>query len=175
MWRFVPVLLLFGVIGFMTAYPLGQIFINSFRITRPGEPVVWGLQGWETAFTDPAITLALGNTFFLASVRTAITVGLAIFFAWVVTRTDTPFKGFIEFMLWLGYFFPTLPMTVGWMLLLDPDYGLLNKFLMGVFHLSNSPFNIYSYWGIIWAHLAFSTSIRFLLITPAFRAMDAAL
>jgi iron(III) transport system permease protein len=38
-----------------------------------------------------------------------------------------------------------------------------------------SPFNIYSYEGIIWAHLAGSTSIRFLLITPAFRTMDAAL
>ena len=174
-WRFVPILLLFGVIGFMTVYPLGQIFVNSFRITRPGEPVSWGLDGWETAFTDPAIILALGNTFLLALVRTAVTVGIAIFFAWVVTRTDTPFKGFIEFMLWLGYFIPTLPMTVGWMLLLDPDYGLLNKFLIAVFHLSKAPFNIYSYWGIIWAHLAFSTSIRFLLITPAFRVMDAAL
>ena len=174
-WRVLLIVLLFAVIGFMTAYPVGQIFINSFRITRPGETASWGLQGWETAFSDSSVILALGNTFFLASVRTAISVGLAIFFAWVITRTDTPFKGFIEFMLWLGYFFPTLPMTMGWILLLDPDYGLINKFLKAVFHLVNSPFNIYSYSGIIWAHLAYSTCIRFLLITPAFRTMDAAL
>jgi iron(III) transport system permease protein len=171
----VLIVLLFATIGFMTAYPVGQIFINSFRVTRPGETASWGLQGWQTAFSDPSIFLALGNTFVLASVRTAISVGLAIFFAWVITRTDTPFKGFIEFMLWLGYFFPTLPMTMGWILLLDPDYGLINKFLQGVFHLASSPFNIYSYSGIIWAHLAYSTCIRFLLITPAFRTMDAAL
>jgi iron(III) transport system permease protein len=46
---------------------------------------------------------------------------------------------------------------------------------MKVFALSQPPFDIYSYWGIIWCHLAFSTSVRFLLMTPAFTAMDAAL
>jgi iron(III) transport system permease protein len=107
--------------------------------------------------------------------RVAITSGLAIFFAWVVTRTDTPLKGFIETMLWLGFFLPLLPMTMGWILLLDPHSGLINKFFMGIFGLSEAPFNIYSFWGIIWCHLAFSTSVRFMLMTPAFSAMDAAL
>jgi iron(III) transport system permease protein len=46
---------------------------------------------------------------------------------------------------------------------------------MFTFGLSQPLFDIYSYWGIIWCHLAFSTSVRFLLMTPAFRAMDAAL
>jgi iron(III) transport system permease protein len=60
-------------------------------------------------------------------------------------------------------------------LLLDPYYGLINKSLMAVFALSQPPFDVYSYWGIIWCHLAFSSSVRFLLMTPAFRTMDAAL
>ena len=54
-------------------------------------------------------------------------------------------------------------------------YGLINKFLMYLVGLSQPPFDVYSYWGIIWCHLAFSTSVRFLLMTPAFTAMDAAL
>ena len=66
-------------------------------------------------------------------------------------------------------------MTLGWVLLLDPHYGLINKLLMHVFQLSAAPFNLYSYWGIVWCHLAFSTSVRFLLMTPAFKTMDAAL
>jgi iron(III) transport system permease protein len=111
----------------------------------------------------------------LAFARVTITSGLAIFFAWVVTRTDTPLKGFIEMSLWLGFFLPLLPMTMGWILLLDPHYGLINKFLTSLFALSESPLNIYSYWGIVWCHLAFSTSVRFMLMTPAFSAMDAAL
>jgi len=64
---------------------------------------------------------------------------------------------------------------MGWILLLDPHYGILNKFLIKTFNLSATPFNVYSYWGLVWRHLAYSSSIRFLLITPAFRTMDAAL
>jgi iron(III) transport system permease protein len=64
---------------------------------------------------------------------------------------------------------------MGWILLLDPQYGLINKWLVGLFGLAEAPFNIYSYWGIVWCHLAFSTSVRFMLMTPAFSAMDAAM
>jgi iron(III) transport system permease protein len=66
-------------------------------------------------------------------------------------------------------------MTLGWVLLLDPNYGIVNRLLVDWLGLSTGPFNIYSYGGIIWVHLAFSTCVRFMLLTPAFRALDAAL
>lgn len=172
--RWVLLGLLFAIVAFMTAYPTLLMFISSFQVNRPGQPVVWGLDAWRAALGDPSLVAALGNTFLLAGIRTAIVTGVAIFFAWVVTRTDTPCKGLIEFMLWLGFFFPQLPMAMGWILLLDPQYGLLNSLVKTVFGVPG-PFDIYGYGGIIWAHLAYGASIRFLLITPAFRAMDAAL
>jgi iron(III) transport system permease protein len=174
-WTWIPLTLLVGLLILILAYPLALLFVKSFVISRPGQPTVWAVNGWVEAFTDVNLAIAIGNTFYLAFVRVIITSVLAIFFAWVVTRTDTPLKGFIEVALWLGFFLPLLPMTMGWILLLDPYYGLINKFLMKVFALSQPPFDIYSYWGIIWCHLAFSTSVRFLLMTPAFTAMDAAL
>ena len=168
-------LLLIGLVASISAYPVCLIFLNSFILSRPGLPTTWGLEGWVGAFNDRALLSALVNTFSLATVRIVITSILAIFFAWVVTRTDTPFKGFLEVTLWLGFFLPLLPMTMGWILLLDPHYGLLNKLLKRILNVSAAPFNIFSYWGIIWCHLAFSTSVRFLLMTPAFKTMDAAL
>ena len=174
-WRSLLSLGLIGLLILILAYPIGLLFVKSFVASRPGQATVWTIDGWVEAFGDAALPIALGNTFFLAVMRVAITTGLAIFFAWVVTRTDTPFKGFVEVMLWLGFFLPLLPMTMGWILLLDPHYGLINKFLVRFFGLAEAPFNIYSYWGIIWCHVAFSTSVRFLLMTPAFSAMDAAL
>jgi len=174
-WRWLPMTLLAAVLVAILAYPLALLFIKSFAISRPGQPTVWGLGGWAAAFGDVNLAVAIGNTFYLGFVRVTLTSVLAIFFAWVVTRTDTPLKGFIEVTLWLGFFLPLLPMTMGWILLLDPYYGLLNKLLMYLFALSQPPFDVYSYWGIIWCHLAFSTSVRFLLMTPAFTAMDAAL
>lgn len=174
-WTKLLLFLFVGFLGLLLAYPVGLIFIKSFVINRPGYPTVWSAQGWITAFDDPNLAWVVGNSFILAFARVMLSTCLAIFFAWVVTRTDTPFKLWIEFMLWLGFFLPLLPMTMGWILLLDPHYGLINKFLAEFLSLSAPPFNIFSYWGIVWCHLAFSTSIRFLLLAPAFRAIDAAL
>ncbi|MGZ8426603.1 MAG: ABC transporter permease [Candidatus Binatia bacterium] len=174
-WSSIGALLLIGVLVVLLAYPMGLLFLKSFISSRPGQPAVWTIQGWIEAFGDAKLPIALGNTFLLAALRVVVTTALAIFFAWVVTRTDTPFKGFIELALWLGFFLPLLPVTMGWILLLDPQYGLINKWLVTLFGLAEAPFNIYSYWGIIWCHLAFSTSVRFMLMTPAFSAMDAAM
>ncbi|HXV48625.1 MAG TPA: iron ABC transporter permease [Candidatus Binatia bacterium] len=174
-WTSVPVLLLVGILIVILAYPLVLLFLKSFAESRPGQETVWGFGGWIAAYTDANLPIAIGNTFFLALARIVITSVLAIFFAWVVTRTDTPFKGFIEFALWLGFFLPLLPMTLGWILLLDPHNGLVNKFFSAAFGFAGPLFDIYSYWGIVWCHLAFSTSVRFILITPSFKAMDAAL
>ena len=174
-WSLIGALLLIGVLVLLLAYPMVLLFLKSFIVSRPGQPAVWTIQGWVAAFGDAKLPIALGNTFLLAALRVVVTTALAIFFAWVVSRTDTPFKGFIEMALWLGFFLPLLPVTMGWILLLDPQYGLINKWLVGLFGLAEAPFNIYSYWGIVWCHLAFSTSVRFMLMTPAFSAMDAAM
>ena len=173
--RVILLLVMVGVVGFFTAYPVSLLLINSFQVSAPGDAVQWSLGGWKAAFGDESLVKAFGNTLLLGSIRTAITTGLAIYFAWVVTRTNTPMRGFIEFMMWLGFFLPAIPMTMGWILLLDPFSGVLNTFIRDTLGFPSSPFNIYSYGGIVWAHVAFSTSIRFLLLTPAFRSMDAAL
>ena len=117
-WAWIPLTALVGFSIVMLAYPLALLFVKSFVVTRPGEPTVWAVKGWFEAFTDGNLAVAIGNTFYLAFLRVVITTVLAIFFAWVVTRTDTPLKGFIEVTLWLGFFLPLLPMTMGWILLL---------------------------------------------------------
>lgn len=167
--------LVLGVVVLAMAYPVILIFIKSFAVNQPGQPPAWGLGGWFTAFNDRNLPSAMSNTLSLAAIRVVVSTVLALFFAWVVTRTNTPLKNFIEFMLWLGFFLPLLPMTIGWILLLDQQHGLLNKLLIYVFGMEKGLFDPFSYWGIVWCHLAFSTSIRFLLMTPAFRTMDASL
>jgi iron(III) transport system permease protein len=167
--------LLIAVVACFTAYPICLLFVGSFQVNPLGQPIAWGLEGWRMAFSDAAVPKALWNTFLLGSARVAITTVFSVFLAWVITRTDTPGRSFIEFMLWLGFFLPLLPMTLGWILLLDPNYGLINKLAVDWLGFSRGPFNIYSYGGIIWAHLAFTTCVRCILLTPAFKALDATL
>ena len=163
------------VVGFLVLTPLALMILNSFQIARPGQPIVWGLEGWVKAFTTPGIVKAMSNTFTLAITRQAIALFIGAFFAWLIARTDLPMKGLLEFFFWLSFFLPALPETMGWILLLDPKYGLLNQGLVGLGVVNQSLFNIYSFWGIVWAHMGGSVSVKVMLLAPAFRNLDAAL
>jgi iron(III) transport system permease protein len=163
------------VVGFLVLTPLALMILNSFQIARPGQPIVWGLDGWVKAFSTPGIIKAITNTFTLAITRQAIALFVGAFFAWLIARTDLPMKGLLEFFFWLSFFLPALPETMGWILLLDPKYGLLNQGLIGLGVVNQSMFNIYSFWGIVWAHMGGTVSVKVMLLAPAFRNLDAAL
>jgi iron(III) transport system permease protein len=169
-----PMILLIVVVAFLVVTPLFLMILNSFQTARPGQPIVWGLEGWGKAFSTPGIVKAMTNTFTLAITRQAIALLIGAFFAWLVARTDIPMKGTLEFFFWLSFFLPALPETMGWILLLDPKYGLLNQGLMSL-GLSQPLFNIYSFWGIVWAHMGGTVSVKVMLLAPAFRNLDAAL
>ena len=170
-----PMTFLLLVVGFLVLTPLILMIINSFQIARPGQPIVWGLDGWVKAFSTPGIIKAMTNTFTLAITRQAIALLVGAFFAWLIARTDLPMKGLLEFFFWLSFFLPALPETMGWILLLDPKYGLLNQGLIGLGVVNQSLFNIYSFWGIVWAHMGGTVSVKVMLLAPAFRNLDAAL
>jgi iron(III) transport system permease protein len=176
-WRIpsLPMALLLLVVGFLVLTPLGLMIFNSFQTARPGEPIVYGIDGWIKAFTTPGIVNAMSNTFALALTRQAIALFIGAFFAWLIARSDIPMKGFLEFLFWLSFFLPALPETMGWILFLDPKYGLLNQGLMALGVVSQPLFNIYSFWGIVWAHLGGTVSVKVMLLAPAFRNLDAAL
>jgi iron(III) transport system permease protein len=170
-----PMTTLLLVVGFLVLTPLALMILNSFQIARPGQPIVWGLDGWVKAFSTPGIIKAITNTFTLAITRQAIALFIGAFFAWLIARTDLPMKGLLEFFFWLSFFLPALPETMGWILLLDPKYGLLNQGLIGLGVVNQSLFNIYSFWGIVWAHMGGTVSVKVMLLAPAFRNLDAAL
>src|SRR4029453_6249273 len=169
-----PVALLIIVVAFLVLTPLFLMILNSFQTARPGQPIIWGIDGWIKAFSTPGIVKAMTNTFTLAITRQAIALLIGAFFAWLVPRTDFPMKGTLDFFFWFLFFLPALPETMGWILLLDPKYGLLNQGLISLGVVSQPLFNIYSFWGIVWAHMGGTVSVKVMLLAPAFRNLDAA-
>lgn len=167
--------LLLALVAFAVLVPLGILIVNSFQVAKPGAAVVFGLEGWREAFTSPGILSAVEYTFSLAIIRQMIALFVGIILAWLIARTDLPAKGWLEFTFWLSFFFPALPLTLGWILLLDPKFGLLNEWLLKLPFVHEPPFNIYSFWGIIWAHMTGSIGVKVLLLTPAFRNLNAEL
>ena len=173
-----PVLMLGTVliVGVLTAYPLLLILLQSVRTGIPGQASTWSLESYMRVFSDPSLLGSISSTFAIAIPTVAISTVLAIVFSWLVTRTDLPYKRTIEVLLWAGILVPSTTQALGWILLLDPHYGLLNEAATTILpFLHSGPFNAYSYPSIIWANLAPATAFRFLLIAPAFRNLDASL
>ncbi len=168
--------LFLAIVCFLVLAPLIWTVFSSFVISKPWEPIVHGIDGWKEAFNSPGILKSIYNTFALAIVRQLIALVLGILMAWLLSRTDLPMKGGMEFMFWLSFFMPALPITMGWILAFDPKVGLVNAWLGTLPFIDRPVFNIYSFWGIVWAHLTATTlGVKVMLLTPAFRNMDAAL
>lgn len=163
--------LVFGV-GFVTLVPLGFLVLNSFNTSQLGQEISWGLEGWRQAFGAPQTVSALMYSFLL-STRTFVGIAVAFLISWLLVRARIPAFSFIEFSLWMAWFLPPLSVTIGWIALLDPQYGLVNKLLASMLPFP-AKLNIYSFSGIFWVHLTLLTvPVMTILLTPALRQMDA--
>jgi iron(III) transport system permease protein len=167
---------LIGFMGFYVLYPLALILINSFNTATIAEPPVYGLKAWKEAFAEPGIWRSLLNSVKIGIALQVVALPMGIFVSWLLARTNIYFANAFEFGFWVSFFLPNLATTFGWMLLLDPSTGLINNWLRNAPFLGGLNFDIYSFWGIVWAHLmANAVSTKVMLMTPAFRRMDASM
>jgi iron(III) transport system permease protein len=163
------------LVGLLVVYPVVLLFFNSFQVGQFGTPTHFGLDNWTAALRSPKVLETLKNTFTLSVARQGIAIVIGVLVAWVLARTDLPGRNWLEFAFWVAVFLPTLTVTLGWIMVFDSFNGLANqlwKFVFGV----QGPFNIFSWWGIVWVHLVTGTiPLKVMLLTPAFRNMDATL
>jgi iron(III) transport system permease protein len=168
--------LFLALVGFLVFTPMLFLLYGSIEAVGPDGRTVYSLQGWRQALDNPGIVAAIYNSFSLAIARQSIATVIGILLAWLIARTDIPLRGWLEFSFWISYFIPSLPVALGWILLLDPKYGLVNDWLAALPFVKEPLFNVYSFWGIVWVHLSASgIAIKVMLLTPAFRNLDAAL
>jgi iron(III) transport system permease protein len=162
-------------LGFYLMFPVILMLVLSFNVADDFliPPIVWGLDNWAYIWRDPRILEALYNTFALWFINFIFSFPLGIAIALILARTHIPWTHGLEYLFWISYVFPGLANTVGWIMLLDPDIGILNTWLEALPFIEEGPFNIYSFWGIVWTKLQ-SDSISYfvILLTPAFRNMD---
>ena len=175
--HFLMALLLLSL-AFFLIWPVILLLINSFNTANDWfvEPRSWGIRHWIDAFQRPGLLTSLGNSLLIWTLTVSISFPVGVSIAWLLARTKIPFSHTLEFLFWVSYMVPALPTTIAWITLLDPDIGVINIALKSLFHLDQGPFNIFSVPGIIWANLmGHGISIKVMLLTPAFRNMDATL
>ena len=163
-------------LGAYVVYPVILILVNSFNVAGITEPYEFSMENWRIAFSQPRLWTAIRNTFMVYFAYTSISFPTAVFIAWLLARTRIPFSHGFEFLFWVSFMIPGLAVTLGWIYMLDPDVGIVNKALTYLPFIDEAVFNVYSVPGIVFVHLmgnAISTKV--MLLTPAFRNMDTAL
>jgi iron(III) transport system permease protein len=161
--------------GFLILFPLAMLFYGSFWSSQPGLPGNFTLANYIDAYGDGETYQVFFNTALLIGAKTIVASLVALMLAWIVARTDTPGKTFLETLIIIPFFVPGILEAVGWIMLLSPKTGTLNVFLKNVLGLESPPFNIYSLWGIIWVMSLGSVSFLFIFFVTALRNMDGAL
>jgi iron(III) transport system permease protein len=158
----------------LTVYPLTTLFYGSVHTTPPGMAGGYSLEGYAKVFRLQNLEI-LWNSVFIAFTKSAIAVALAVLFAWIIARTDTPFRGALEVLITLPFFIPPIITATAWDLLGNPKIGTVNLFWRWLTGTDATLVNVYSYGGIIWHMVQHTTPFVFLLIVDSFRAMDPSL
>jgi iron(III) transport system permease protein len=170
--------LLLAAVAVATLTPTAAALVSAFRSAAPGQTGDWTLNGLARAFSDSLTWEALWTTYWLSAVRAVLGVAVAVIIAWILARTDCPYKPQLESLIILAYFFPGLGRILGWTLLASPRTGLVNegiRLLPGFDQLQQGPFNVFSYGGVIFVSVIGFSAFFVVFLLPAFRAMDASL
>lgn len=166
--------LLIAIVGALTVFPVLMLALGSFSegLTAFGKFTV---DKYVQAYTDPVFFEVMVNTAVFVLGASLLSTLLALFLAYLNTRTDIPFKFLFKVISIIPMMIPHLLFAVSWALLLNPSNGLINLALKQAFSLDSAPFNIYSIWGMILVEGLLDMPIAYLIIAPAMASFDVAL
>jgi iron(III) transport system permease protein len=162
------------LLDFLSLYPLSMLLYGSFHTTPPGVAGTFDLTGYAQVFTWRTAFVFI-NTVGISLAKTIVALALAVLFGWIIARTNTPARGALEVLITLPFFVPPILTAMAWGMLGNPQVGAINLAWRAITGSPNALVNVYSYGGVIWHMLQYSTPFLFLFIVEAFRAMDPAL
>ncbi len=144
---------------FLMLLPLGAIFRSS----------VWGGTGFTFSsylevFTNEQFLKAIWNTLIISTWVGVISVVLGALLAWLVARTDLPWKKSIRALVMASFVTPPFLGAFAWTLLAGPNAGALNKFYRFVTGSEAAIFNIFTMSGLIFVMALYSFPYVFSMI-----------
>ncbi len=157
-WMFVMVLL-----------PLFQLLGRSM-VNPQGEFV--GLANYIHYFRTPSLSRSLGNSLFVSLTTTGIAVSLGFMYAYALTRTCIPGKGFFKSLAMMPLFAPTLLNGIALVYLFGRK-GLITRGFFGA--IPGVDIHLYGAVGIIISEVLFTFPQAVMILTIALGMTDARL
>jgi iron(III) transport system permease protein len=144
---------------FLMVLPLGAIFRAS----------LWDETGltfnrYLEVFTNQQFLKAVWNTLIISTWVGVLAVIIGALLAWLVTRTDLPWKKPIRALVMASFVTPPFLGAFAWTLLAGPNAGALNKFYRAVTGSEEALFNIFTMPGLIFVMALYSFPYVFSMI-----------
>lgn len=163
--------ILFGlsvaVLVIVVAVPMLLIFFNAFWVDGH-----FNVVDVVNVLRQPQTYQALGNSLVLSVGVTITGTIVGTFFAWLVTRTDLPFKKSMKLLFLVPFMLPAFIGALAWKMLLSPRAGYINRFFMDVLGFDGPIFDIYTYAGIILVETMYLFPFVFIQVSGALERMD---
>ena len=150
-------------------YPLWQVFFRS--LSDAGD---FSLKSYRKVFAYPSYYRALLNSVWISCATGALCMILGTLSAFLVVRTDLPFKRTLRTLLVLPYALPSFFAAIAWIQLLGPQ-GYLARFWLELSGWETAPWNIYSAGGIVFVLTVHYFVLVFITVAGALERMDASL
>jgi iron(III) transport system permease protein len=130
--------------------PLYWLLVTSLRDTGTK---AFTLDNYRHLFTDPAFVKPLVTTLWTSVAVGVLCLATAAPMAYLVSRTDLPFKRFFRILILASFVTPPFLGGFAWVLLGGPNAGILNQWYYAATGLKafDAPplLNIFSAWGMV--------------------------
>ena len=156
-----------GVLVVVVAVPMLLIFFNAFWVDNH-----FNIADVIGVLTKQETYQALMNSLILSAGVTVTGTIVGTFFAWLVTRTDLPFKKTMKLLFLVPFMLPAFIGALAWKMLLSPRAGYINRLFMDTFGFDGPLFDIYTYAGIILVETMYLFPFVFIQVSGALERMD---
>ncbi len=164
LWLSVAILVIVVVV------PVALIFFNAFWVDGS-----FNLADTMRILREPDTYEALLNSLYIGAGVTIFSTIVGTFFAWLVTRTDIPYKGFMKVLFLVPFMLPSFIGALAWKMLLNPRVGYINNLLRDCWDflgIDGPIVNIYSYGGIMAIETMYLFPFVFIQVSGALERMD---
>jgi iron(III) transport system permease protein len=154
-------------------WPIAMLFFGMLRTAPPGQGGRWSTSGLTSALTSWDVWHSFLNSLILSASTVIVSTALAIYLAWLVTRTRTPLRQLVTPVAVLIFAVPPLFYTLSWAMLGEQPVGLIDKALQAI--VGATPVNVQSWYGMIIVGALGATAAEYLLLLGPFRALSPAM
>jgi iron(III) transport system permease protein len=154
-------------------YPVYYLLQASLDVGDPEArpPTAYGLDNFEAL---PRYWEIMLNTLIVAFAATVMALVFGFLTAWILNRTNVPFRRTLEQAMAVPYYVTPLLGALAWSLLGAPESGFINQ-IWRALGGTGAIIDIISPMGIAWVMALFEGSVAFVMIGAVMKSMDPSL